>query len=170
MEQHIQHLSNLISSLLTKPSNQGVTVNPESYHSAGPYRECASRPQSKANAITLARLPSHAPTLVPTSLQLPLARSPGGSLSTDPGTGVMTSLLDCGQAPLKAGRPRQPSLDHPQACCSFQHQASGDPAPSTGPLLSQVHSPSTQNPYPVDRSPPLPNCPTSPCSLRCPIT
>lgn len=136
----MQYLSNLIFLLLTKPSNQGVKVNPESYHSAGLYPECASRPQSKANAITLARVPSHTPTPVPTSPHpsAPPPNPPSWRLSTDPDTGVMTSLLDCGQAPLEAGRLSQPSLDHPQARCSFQHRASGHPAPSTGPLLGSA--------------------------------
>lgn len=87
-------------------------------------------------------------------------------LSTDPDTGL-TSLLDCGQAPLASS---QPSLDDPQARCSFQHRASGHPAPSTSPLLSHIHSPSTQNLYLINRFPPLPNFHPSSCSLCCPMT
>lgn len=100
-------------------------------------REMCLKAPGKAAAVTLARFPSHAPTLAPTLLQSALPPSPGGS----PLVGTLTSLLHFEKAPLWAGQLSQPSLDHPQAWCPFQYRALCYTSPSTSPL---------RDPFPVN--------------------
>lgn len=149
--------------LLNKPSNQGAKVNhvavflpPVPVQGAEP-GTCLKAP-GKADAITLAGFPSHAPMPASTSLQSALPPSPGGS----PLMGTLTSLVHFEKAPLWAGQLSQPSLDHPPGLLPTSSHV---PPSSFYQPPPQTHSLLTQNLHLANRFPPFPNFHPSTCSL-----